>query len=187
MAGMKRLCLTLITLSYIPAALAAQALPDSPQPAESSSSDWNNVAGLAHDQPIVVHASGGRHLYCLFTGATETTLFCEPDLTFYQGGEYHFQRADVDKVRLDQIQRNRVVVIAASSAGLAIFAACRSTDGARGLDGLIGAGVGGLAGWAISTPIAMMIPGHLVYHRSANPRQSSATQPAHHFLFRSAQ
>jgi hypothetical protein len=196
MAGMKHLWLTLIALSCISAALPAQALPDSPQPvdpqaSESSSTDWNNVAGLAHDEEIVVKTTTGRTEKCLFSGAIDTTLFCGPYLSRGDGGQYRFPRGEVEQVQLNQQHRNqRIVFWSMTAAGFiwGVSGPSSSFNGTpRGLVGLAGGAAGALAGVVVSFPASLLIPGKLVYQRSANAGQPSSTQPAHHFWFRSAQ
>ena len=196
MAGMKRLCFTLIAAASLSAALPAQTLPDSPQPVgpqptESSSAEWNNVAGLAHDQEIVVKTTTGRSEHCLFTGAIDTTLFCGPYLSRGDGGEYRFPRNEVEQVRLNQQHRNRRIVFWSLTAAGFIWGVSGQNANLNGtpriLTGIAGGAVGALVGGVVSFPAGLLIPGKLVYRRSANVDQLSSTQPTHHFLFRSAQ
>jgi hypothetical protein len=196
MADMKRLCITLIAAASLSAALPAQTLPDSPQPAvpqptESSSAEWNNVAGLAHDEEIVVKTTTGRTENCLFTGAIDTTLFCGPYLSRGDGGEYRFPRNEVEQVRLNQQHRNRRIVFWSLTAAGFIWGVSGQNANLNGtpriLTGIAGGAVGALVGGVVSFPAGLLIPGKLVYRRSANAAQPSSTQPTHHFLFRSAQ
>jgi len=189
MADMKHVCLTLIALSCISAALPAQTLPDSPQPAapqplESSSSHWNNVAGLPHDEEIVVKTTTGRTEKCLFSGAIDTTLFCGPYLSRGDGGEYQFPRNEVKQVRLNQQQRNQRIIFWSVTAAGFIAAAASPNDNSSGtprmLAGLAGGAAGALVGAVVSFPASFAVPGKLIYQRSA-------TQATHHFLLRSAQ
>ncbi len=91
-----------------PASAAAQLAPPiavvPSRPAKIGTASRN----VAHDEEINVWASSDRHVRCLFTGATDDYLFCEPLFRRSQGsgGEYRFSRADVDKIRLEQAQRN---------------------------------------------------------------------------------
>ncbi len=191
MAGMKRLCLTLITVSCLSGALTAQTLPDSPQPADSSSSDWNNVAGLGHDEEIVVKTTTGRSEHCLFSGAIDTTLICDPYLSRVNGAEYRFSRNEVEQVRLNQQRRNqRIVFWSLTAAGFiaGVSGPSSSFNGTpRIVSGVAFGAAGALVGAVVSFPISILIPGKLVYRRNANATQLTSSQPKHHFLFRSAQ
>jgi len=192
MAGMKRLFLTLIAIACISTALPAQTLPDSPQPIDSSSSEWNNVAALPHDEEIVVKTTTGRSDHCLFSGAIDTTLFCGPYLSRGEGGEYRFPRSEVQQVRLNQARRNvRIVFWSMVAAGF-IWGVSEGPssdykDAPRVLVGAAGGAAGALAGAFVSIPVGLLIPGHLVYHRPKNAALPSSTQHTHHFSFRSAQ
>ena len=178
---MRSLLLLLLLFVLAPIILLAQAPPENPAP--SGSADWNRVGNLVHDQEIVVSARGGRQLHCLFTGATDATLFCEPYLD--RGGEFHFDRADIDQVRLNQGRRNmKIVIWSLAAAGFAWGAADNHTaeQGApRLVSGLLGAGVGAMAGLVVSLPVALLIPGKLIYRRPAHasfaaPPQSNAPE-----------
>lgn len=190
MAGMKRLYFMLIALSWLTAALPAQSLPDSPSPADSSGSEWNNVTSLAHDEAIVVKATTGQTEKCLFTGAISTTLFCDPYFT-NGGSEERFPRGEVEQVRLNQQRRyQRIVFWSFTAAGViwgASDAPAIKNGTPRALAGVAGGATGALVGAVLSFPVSRLIPGKLVYHRSANDSQPSSTEPTHHFLFRSAQ
>jgi hypothetical protein len=191
MAGMKRLCFTLIALSWLTTALPAQTLPDSPQPADSSSTEWNNVAGLAHDEEIVVKTTTGRTEHCLFSGAIDTTLFCGPYLSRDDGSEYRFPRGEVEQVRLNQQHRNqRIIFWSLTAAGFiaGVSGPSSSFNGTpRIVSGAAFGAAGALVGAVVSFPTSLLIPGKLIYHRSANASQPSSSQATHHFLFRSAQ
>ncbi len=187
MAGMKRLCFTLIALSCLTAALTAQILPDSPQPAdpqplESSSADWNNVAGLAHDEEIVVKTTTGRTEKCLFSGAIDTTLFCGPYLSRGDGSEYSFPRGEVEQVRLNQQHRNqRIIFWSLTAAGViwGVSGPSSSYNGTpRALVGIAGGAAGALVGAVVSLPTSLLIPGKLIYHRSAHAPTSTPSEPA---------
>jgi hypothetical protein len=170
MAGMKQLCLTLIALGCIAGTLPAQTLPDNPQPADSSSAEWNNVAGLAHDQEIVVKTTTGRSEKCLFSGAIDTTLYCGPYLSRGDGAEYSFPRSEVEQVRLNQQRRNQRIIFWSVTAAGAIWGASGApaikTGTPRVLSGLAGGAVGAFAGAVVGFPASFAIPGKLVYRRS---------------------
>lgn len=188
---MKRLCLTIATLGCLSSVLIAQSLPDAPQPAESSSSDWNNVAGLPHDEEIVVKTNTGRTQHCLFSGAIDTTLYCGPYLSRDDGAEYTFPRNEVEQVRLNQQRRNqRIVFWSLTGAGFVWGLATppgQPNGTPRILDAFVGGAAGALAGAIVSFPASLLIPGKLVYRGSANAAHLSSSQSSHRFIFRSAQ
>ena len=208
---MKRLCIILIAIASASSAMRAQNLPDSPRPAqsnsvassspgtgsaessstESSSTDWNRVADLAHDDQIIVSADGGRNVHCLFSGAIDSTLFCEPYLSRGGNAEYRFPRNEVEQVRLNQQRRNQHIIFwSLTAAGFiwGVSGPSSSYNGTpRGLVGIAGGAAGALTGVIVSFPLSLAIPGKLVYRRPANPPQTSTTKPRHRFLIRSAQ
>ena len=145
--------------------------------------DWNRVRGLAHDEEINVWASHNRHVRCLFTGATEDYLFCEPVYRHWNrgGGEYRFNRVDVDKVRLEESERNfRATVATMAVAGVIGGAVATDTKyrGMRAAGGLAGGLAGMIAGTLLGGPIAIFVPGHLVYERPhVGPRSGAISGP----------
>ncbi|HEU5351704.1 MAG TPA: hypothetical protein VFU55_08910 [Terracidiphilus sp.] len=156
--------------------LPAAPSPASPTPTDSDAQDWGKVVQLDHDQPIHIFAVGGRTQSCLFTGATGSMLFCEPEYASRPGLEYRFSRADVQTVRLDQFHRNLrlailIPAVAGATAGI-IFGSLSSNDKSCPpvfcpiVVGIAGAGAGGLAGTVVALPVALLIPGKRVYHHN---------------------
>lgn len=205
MAGMRLLLLLLWILFPLPIAAFAQ-YPSAGPPAQprpiaqpeprppqsgaadpsgiansSATGDWSRVGALVHDQPIFVSAAGGRRLRCLFAGATDASLFCDPPLYRQYDGEYHVDRADVEKVRLDQSRRNmKIAIWSCMLAGAALGAADNHSveQGApRFVGGLAGAAVGALAGFFVSVPVALLVPGKLVYRHRAGARRAVYASP----------
>jgi hypothetical protein len=180
-------CGTFILLYLMSFVARAQSASDSSQPKDQAeitpsahnapsrpSEDWNRVHDLTHDEQISVWASHNRHVRCLFTGATDDYLFCEPAFSRWHSsqGEYRFTRADVDKVRLEQSERNfKATVIATGVAGaIAGSALTNGKNGSRVLGDLFGGLGGTVAGLIIGLPVAAFVPGTLVYER---PRTQS--------------
>lgn len=132
-----------------------------------SSDDWNRLRELAHQEEINVWASRNRHVRCLFSGATDDYLFCEPRYPYQGSGEYRFDRADVDKVRLEQGERNfkRTIELSALAGAGTGAALPSSNSGDRVLGALAGGLAGAFAGIIIAGPVALLTPGHLVYQR----------------------
>ena len=162
---------------------ASPAMPDVQDPAtvstpHSANSDWNRLRELAHQEEINVWASRNRHVRCLFSGATEYFLFCEPLYSFQGNTELRFDRADVDKVRLEQGERNFKRAIGVSALVGAVTGAAlppSSNSGERALGALAGGLAGAFAGILIAGPVALLTPGHLVYQRPHAAKKSTAT------------
>lgn len=146
-----------------------------------SKGDWSRVRELSHDEEINVWSSHNRHTRCLFTGATDDFLFCEPVYARQGSGEYRFNRADVDKVRLEQGEHHFKTTIAVGTlAGVALGAALpTSNSGERVVGGLAGGLAGFLAGVIVAGPVAIFVPGHLVYERPHSPRKSQISAHPH--------
>jgi len=144
--------------------LAAQrvALPDNPEPVNAGAGDWNRVRDLANSGEITVARAGGHAVPCRFAGATKDYLFCD---SLFSNREYGFSRAEVNHVRMDDKRRNlRIVIGALAAAGFVWGVATPPNVGTpRAVNGLAGAGLGALAGCAVSIPAAFLIPGRLVY------------------------
>jgi hypothetical protein len=136
--------------------------------------DWTHVRELTHDEEIIVSASHSRRVRCLFTGATDEFLFCEPQVMRQGAGEYRFDRADVEKIRLEQGERNFKLAIAIPAAAGFVwgFAAGSNPAGVRLLTGLAGALAGSMVGLVAAAPVAIFVPGHLVYQRPHGVRKS---------------
>jgi hypothetical protein len=161
-----------LMIFLLPAGLAAQALPDNPVPAPTGKADWGRVQDLANGEEIMVARSRGLAMPCLFAGATENSLFCE---SIYSGREYRFNRAEVERVRMDDKRRNMHILIGGlAAAGFIWGVATPNSDGTpRALVGLAGAGLGAFTGLVFSLPVALLIPGRTVFHQS-NSRSKAA-------------
>jgi hypothetical protein len=164
--GMKHLVTILTALALLPAAAHAQ-----DEANQQAAASWNRLAALDRGQEIVVKAAPGRTARCLFSGAIDTALFCEPYFQRPDGAEYRFDRAQVEQVRLNQMRRNMHIVIWSVTAAGFIWGVSDprlSTNGTpRFVTGLAGAGAGAMAGLVISLPAALLIPGKLIYRRPA--------------------
>ena len=193
-------CAILIALILMAFAAGGQTLPNPTAPQDNASAqtsspaiiapsrnneDWNRVRALAHDEEINVWSSRNRHVRCLFTGATDDFLFCEPQFAYGGSGEYRFNRADVDKIRLEQGEHHfKTTVAVAAVAGIVAGAALPGTknSGDRVLGGLAGGLIGSFAGLLIAGPVAIFVPGHLVYQR---PHDQHKSQNSAHSLQKS--
>jgi hypothetical protein len=154
----------LIAIVLQSAAAGAQTLPDNPQAAPSGIADWGRVQDLANGQQISVARPGGSSVPCRFAGATNDTLFCN---SLFSGREYQFKRDEVGRVRMDDKRRNLHLLIGGlAAAGFVLGVAVPNNDGTpRFVNGLAGAGAGALAGIVVSLPVALLVPGRLVYRR----------------------
>lgn len=180
---MRFLLLLLFIVLLLPVVLIAQSAPTPPpvpptaQP--PTSTDWSRVGVLEHDQPIVVSARGGRTLHCLFTGVTNADLFCEPQFYRPNNGEWHFDRADIETVRLEQARRNMKITIWTCALAGAAWGAADSHAAEQGaprlVSGLLGAGLGATAGLVLSLPVALLVPGRLIYRHPSATHALSAS------------
>jgi hypothetical protein len=103
---MKQLTVILIALFLVPAALLpavarSQALPDAPTPVQPSDPMWNRVKDLVNGAAIVVRNDNGPPVHCLFAGATDAYLFCDPPGNPPNTG-FRFDRAVIVSVDLDR-------------------------------------------------------------------------------------
>lgn len=165
----------------LPDTTAALPAPDR-ESTSRPSEDWNRVRTLEHDEEINVWASHNRHVRCLFTGATDDLLFCEPRFSRQGMGEYRFDRGDVDKIRLEQGEQHfkatvGVMALLGTIAGAAVNPG-KNNGGERAIGGLAGGLAGAFAGIIIAGPVALFMPGHLVYERPRAPKTSHAKAPA---------
>jgi hypothetical protein len=103
---MKQPILILIALFLVPAALLPavahpQALPDAPAPAPPPDPMWDRVQEIARGAAIVVRNDNGPPLHCLFAGATDAYLFCDPPGNPPDTG-FRLDRAAIVSVDLDR-------------------------------------------------------------------------------------
>ena len=167
--------MAVVAFAWTPGVLAAQALPENPEPAPAGKADWGRVQELANGEQIMVTRGRGYPVLCQFSGATKDTLFCD---SIYSGREYRFNRVQVQRVRMDDKKRNVHLLIGGlAAAGFIWGVATPPTDGSpRFLTGLVGAGAGAFAGLVVGLPVALLIPGRTVFHQSIS--KSTTTAPA---------
>lgn len=108
---MKPLATLLIAIVLLPAAARPQpsptapapqpqALPDAPSPAPLPDPAWDRLKNLTNGEPIVVRNDNGPPVHCLFAGATDAYLFCNPPGNPLGVG-FRFDRASVISVDFD--------------------------------------------------------------------------------------
>jgi hypothetical protein len=173
---MKQILIFLIAIVLPPAALRPQtspaapapqpqALPDAPSPAPLSDPAWDRLKNLTNGEPIVVRNDNGPPVHCLFAGATDANLFCNPPGNPLGVG-FRFDRASVISVDFDLPARNvarfdrplpnhHPAYLASIIAGGLIvgIVATQTADSATAADeGLIGA----LVVAAIGAPLAFL-------------------------------
>jgi hypothetical protein len=162
----------LLTLVLLPAAAAAQALPDDPAPstppsAQSASSSrqaipladgvWIRVQKIANGEEVLVTNTYGPPLRCRFAGATDDYLFCDPPGS-PAGAGYRFERDSVLDVKVVRPPRNwhPGLLSAMIGGGLIVgIAASSNTDAGHATEaGLIGALIAG----GIAAPLVFLQP-----------------------------
>jgi len=175
---MKRLAILLLAISFAFSA-AGQALPDNPAPAPLPDPAWSRLQSLVNGQPIVVDNTNSPPVHCLFAGATDAFLFCNPPGN-PAGVGFRFDHADVLGVDLDLLrptatqasrpERNyHPAWISSMIAGGIIVGLIdsKNTDaGTAAEDGIIGAGIVGLIG----APLAFLPHPQYVPTRPAYPQ-----------------
>jgi len=148
---------------------ATQALPDNPAPNPSDSAGWNRVGDLARGEEITVSTPGDRSLHCLFAGATNQDLFCASP---FSERELRFNRADIEKIRMDQSRRNFWTIIGASAIGVGLWSgigSLKSHDSQTAVaDGLAGTAIGALLAFIPAETVKAfhLIPGKLIYRQT---------------------
>jgi hypothetical protein len=162
-------------MALLPAALAAQALPDAPNPADATG--WNRVGELARGDEIMVARGRGPSMPCRFAGATNEDLFCE---SLFSQREMRFKRVDIEKIRLDQSRRDFWTIIGGGAVGVGLWAgisSVRTHDSRTAVaEGLAGTAVGAfLAFFPAETVRAFhLIPGRLIYRRVTREKSTPA-------------
>jgi len=164
---MKRILIFLMAIVLAPAA-RPQALPDNPTPAPPPDPAWDRLKSLIVGTPLVVHSDNGPAVHCLFAGATDDYLDCNPPGN-PAGVGYRFDRASVAGVDLDLPAQNTARVKAPErnyhpawlacilAGGLIVGIGSTSTDdaGTSARNGALAAGVVGLIG----APLAFLPQG----------------------------
>jgi len=162
------LCLMLCPVLAAQQVPANAVYPDAP--ATSDASDWTRVAELARGDEISVARTGGRSMRCEFAGATKDYLFCDAR---FRDGEYRFDRAEVERVRRDDGRRNVHIAIGGLAAAGFVWGLAdprlQSKGTPRVLVGLSGGAFGALTGCAISIPVALLVPGRMIYRHPSLP------------------
>lgn len=156
-------------MGLLPATIAAQELPDAPSPADAAG--WNRVANLARGDEIVIARSGGFSAPCRYAGATNDEVFCD---SLYSEREMRFNRADIEKIRLDQSRRDFWTIIGGGAVGGGLFFGITSLkthdNGTAVAEGVAGAAIGAFLAFIPAETVRAfhLIPGKLIYHRTAH-------------------
>ena len=101
----KKFWIALVFCAALHPLARAQALPDNPTPAPAPDPMWARVQNLKPGTPIVVSDTYGPPLRCLFSGATEAYLDCNPSGNPPDTG-FRFNRVDLLSVELDRPGQN---------------------------------------------------------------------------------
>ena len=186
MRGFQTLFANLLMVMLTVSAAEGQSIPSGDPPHNESTSrqrassyatpaagkgDWNRVRDLARDEEITVNARG-ESLHCLFNGATDDALWCQPYYAWGDGREWRIERSDVKSIRLVQAKRNMKLAVGSLAVAGFVWGAVKGSNPSSGYNyprvvvGLAGAGLGALVGCVAALP-AVFIPGRLVYRRES--------------------
>jgi hypothetical protein len=160
---MKSLSLFLIAVVLLPFLAHPQALPDAPTPAPDPA--WDRLKNLTNGEPIIVRNDNGPPVHCLFAGATEAYLFCNPPRN-PPGVGFRFDRSSVVSVdrdlpaqytaRFDRPQRDyHPAWIASILGGGLIVGLCATRTMNDGDSARVGA-IGALVVAVIGAPLAFL-------------------------------
>jgi len=196
---MKPLTVFLLGILLLVPTAHPQALPDAPSPAPPHDPMWDRVKDLANGAAIVVRNDNGPPVHCLFAGATDAYLFCDPPGNPPNTG-FRFDRAaivsvDLDRpspysARFDRPQPNYHPAYLACIIGGGLIVGIVSTQtadsGTAAEEGLIGA----LVVAAIGAPLAFLphpYDAGFAYQTRGFGRMHSSPagfhpRPLHHFL-----
>ncbi len=143
----------------------AQSLPNAPAPAPPPDPAWDRVRNLAPGVPIVVRSDNAPPAHCLFAGATDAYLFCNPQGN-PPGVGYRFDRASVQSVDLDapaqngarfeQPERNYHPAWLASMIGGGLIVGIIATQTTDAGDAARAGAIGALVVGAIGAPLAFL-------------------------------
>ena len=169
---MKQTAIFLIAIAFSAGALT-QALPESPQSAEtpqsvSASSEarvagqsmWDRMERLPRGQKIKIQFGNGRWGHCMFAGVSDAYLYCasEYDSGFVEEGQIN--RANIADFKPDHDVRNGHIAFAAGviSVGLAFGLQPRDESASvlvGMLGGLVGTNPGSIASCAVGHCITL--------------------------------
>ena len=170
---MKQLAILLITVFLLPELVAAQSLPQAPQPATSDDADaaWNRLSMLDPDAQVSLASRSHWPVRCQNLRVTDQGLSCQIGWMYTRSID--LPRSEVEEVSLHHDRRNFWIGVGAMSALGFALGATESNLGPyqpRVANGLLGAGAVGL----VSSPFVLMvvhwIPGKTIYrqpHRHA--------------------
>lgn len=126
-------------------------LPESPAPAPGSAM-WDRIEHLPRGEKIKVSYGHGPTDRCIFAGATDGYLFCEPS----EDGpaqEYRIDRFRIADFKIDHDVRNGRLIYTAVTFGTGLALGIRSSqishadpEAAGIVGGLLGTGLGALIG-----------------------------------------
>lgn len=154
-----------IAIALLPAAAHAQALPDSPAPANTRSDGWRHVTSLSQGDKIAVTDLGRQTYRCKVSVSSEAGLACVSFRGFASEQDYEFARGEILEVRRRHPGRD-IAIAAGVVATLGFIGGGRQSSNSFNVkDGTTAALISGLLTAGITARIVEFSPGNLIYRR----------------------
>ena len=165
---MKQLAILLVAILLMPERISAQSLPQAPQPAASDDADaaWSRLSMLAPDAQVSVASASHWPVRCQNLRVTDEDLSCQIGWMYTRSID--LPRSEVEKVSLHHDRRNFWIGVGAMSAAGFAIGASKSDLGPyqpRAVNGLIGAGLIGLASAPFVYAVVHFLPGKTIYRQ----------------------
>ena len=136
----------------------AQPLPNAPQtPPTLTDTEWQSIEHLPRGKPIFVRVANAPPLDCLFAGATDQFLFCDPIKDSWRRIGFQIERANVLQVSAIRVDHDWHPVVLGVAAVVGIAA---GVNAVRGYSANQAAGIGLMAG-SVTAAIGLGVEGGL--------------------------
>ena len=179
---MKRMTVLLVTLLSLTGILAGQQLPSAPTPIPSQADDdaWNRLSWITPDTQVSVSRPHHLPFRCTDLRVSDQGLSCEFRSIWTSSLDLDLPRAEVRGVSIRHDKRNFWIGVAAMSTLGFVVGASKSESGPynyRVENGMIGAGLVGLATTPLVIAVVPLLPGHTVYRASSAISVPKASRP----------
>jgi hypothetical protein len=173
---MKQLAILLVALLLLPQRIFAQSLPDAPHPVASDDAEagWDRLSMLDPYSQVSITAGGRGPIRCQDLHVDDQYLSCQSTGMFARS--FDLRRTDIERVALRHDRRNFWIGVGAMSAFGFALGASQSNLGPyqpRAVNGLIGAGLIGLASTPVVLTVVRLLPGKTIYHQSSGHTQTA--------------